>query len=176
MKSKLYFYLFFSLGIILIDCLSIFLHICGLINHIAIFILSMVLLALCDKLFSHTKQKGIKKEYQQIIDSNNSSEGNLDQKLLDITETMGFDTQQLLWLTQDRMSTFEKLANTTYDVEKYSEQNAASTQEISASISELTNVIKDMNIKIQGIDNYSDKSNKWLKENNKTLGSIELYI
>jgi methyl-accepting chemotaxis protein len=89
---------------------------------------------------------------------------------------MGFDTQQLLWISQDRLITFDKLANTIYEIEKFSEQNAASSQEISASISELTNLIKDINIKVYGIDDYTEKSINWLQENNKTIENIGVYI
>lgn len=172
MKLKLYFYLFFLLGIIATASISNLLNISGGINRMVIFVFSMFFLIVSDNLFNNTS----KKKSNIIVEPEGCISNNLNEKLFNITEIMGFDTQQLLWISQDRLITFDKLANTIYEIEKFSEQNAASSQEISASISELTNLIKDINIKVYGIDDYTEKSINWLQENNKTIENIGVYI
>ncbi|HSR05169.1 MAG TPA: phosphate/phosphite/phosphonate ABC transporter substrate-binding protein, partial [Proteiniclasticum sp.] len=100
----------------------------------------------------------------------------LDQALLGIAEDMGFDSQQLLWLSKDNISTFKALAKISYDIDTYSEQNAASSEEINASVSELVNTTDNLNKSVLEIEKYSVRSIDMLQKNQETIESISVFI
>ncbi|MDI6602372.1 MAG: phosphate/phosphite/phosphonate ABC transporter substrate-binding protein [Thermoanaerobacteraceae bacterium] len=97
---------------------------------------------------------------------------NVYESLLSISETMGFDTQQLAWLSKDNIKMFEQIAKIFYDIEEFSQQNAASTEEITASISELVTISERLKNGILKIEGQSSESTSMLKQDKKTLDSI----
>ncbi|MDR1771591.1 MAG: phosphate/phosphite/phosphonate ABC transporter substrate-binding protein [Hungatella sp.] len=101
---------------------------------------------------------------------------NLGERLFQIAETMGFDSQQLIWLSNDNMKTFEKVAKFSYEIEKLSEQNAASSEEINASINELVGACTNLNFGIIKIEDHSKTSIEMLDKNEQTLRSIGSFI
>ena len=68
-----------------------------------------------------------------------------------VAETMGFDTQQISWLSKDIMKTFNQISKIFTLIEENSHQNAASTEEITASINELSGISAKMRDNILNI-------------------------
>lgn len=104
------------------------------------------------------------------------SDSELDEALFGIAEDMGFDSQQLLWLSKDNINTFNTLAKISYEIESFSEQNAASSEEINASISELVGTSTSLNLSVVEIEKHSVKSIAMLNDNKKTIDSIGVFI
>ena len=100
----------------------------------------------------------------------------LDESLFGIAEDMGFDSQQLLWLSRDNINTFNTLAKISYDIESFSEQNAASSEEINASINELVGTATSLNTSVVEIEKHSVRSMAMLSDNKKTIDSIGVFI
>jgi len=92
--------------------------------------------------------------------------------LFSLSETVSFNAQQLLWLSKDNTIAFDQLAAGFYKAEELGQQNAASTQEITAGINELADSSKILNESIISMDEYSVKSIEMLKSNENTLRMI----
>jgi len=118
------------------------------------------------------EDEGKKKEEKE----KEGKQRDLDEALFGIAEDMGFDSQQLLWLSKDNLNTFKVLAKISYDIDTYSEQNAASSEEINASVSELVNTTNNLNQSVLEIEKYSVKSIDMLHKNQETIGSISVFI
>lgn len=100
----------------------------------------------------------------------------LGEHLFQVAETMGFDSQQLIWLSNDNIKTFEKVAKISYEIEKLSEQNAASSEEINASINEFAGACINLNSGIIKIEDHSRNSIEMLNKNEQTIRSIGSFI
>lgn len=94
-------------------------------------------------------------------------------KLFDLSESMNFDIQQLLWLSINNIKAFENLAKFFYKIQEYGEQNAASAEEITATMEEFVVHSDDLNNIIFDAEAESNKSYTMLGENKNTLGSIQ---
>ena len=103
-------------------------------------------------------------------------QNDLGEHLFQVAETMGFDSQQLIWLSNDNIKTFEKVAKISYEIEKLSEQNAASSQEINASINEFAGACINLNSGIIKIEDHSKNSIEMLNKNEQTIRSIGSFI
>lgn len=102
----------------------------------------------------------------------NKSENDFDGELFTIAESMGFESQQLLWLSHENIDTFKKVVEISDKIENYSQQNAASAQEINASINEFVNSSKGLNERVLEIKEHSEKSLEMLNDNKDTIESI----
>lgn len=100
----------------------------------------------------------------------------LSEKLFLLSEDLGFDSQELLWLTKENMKTFRSLAEISYEIDRYSEQNAASSEEINASVNELVATSTELNEKVLLIDRDSERSMDLLTKNQKTMEEIRVFI
>jgi len=100
----------------------------------------------------------------------------LSEKLFLLSEDLGFDSQELLWLTKENMKTFRSLAEISYEIARYSEQNAASSEEINASVNELVATSTELNEKVLLIDRDSERSMDLLTKNQKTMEEIRVFI
>lgn len=106
-----------------------------------------------------------------------TSEGSeLSDRLFQMAEDLGFDSQDLLWLTKETMKTFKDLVEISYEIDRYSEQNAASSEEINASVNELAETSADLNEKVLQMEKDSEKSVDLLAKNQKTMGEIQVFI
>ncbi len=117
-----------------------------------------------------------KRKEEQDVKARKEGKSELDEVLLGIAEEMGFDSQELLWLSKDNISTFTALSKISYDIDNYSEQNAASSEEINASVNELVNTTDILNQRVVGIERCSVKSIEMLHKNQETMGSISVFI
>lgn len=116
-----------------------------------------------------------KKEKEVNIETkaSNKKEGiDFDDKLFTIAEEMGFESQQLLWLSNENTSAFKKVVEISNKIENYSQQNAASAEEINASIADFVNNSKMLNDKVEEIEKYSESSLEMLNNNRETINSI----
>ena len=121
----------------------------------------------------------LRKEKGEASDADKSigtDADDLDEALFSIAEDMGFDSQQLLWLSKDNINTFNTLAKISYEIENYSEQNAASSQEINASVNELVATTNDLNSSVLEIEKHSETSIDMLHKNKQTMDSISVFI
>ena len=132
------------------------------------------LLAVFGAEFLFKKNKAGSVEHQ--ADHMNGGKGALDEALFGIAEDMGFDSQQLLWLSKDNLSTFKALAKISYDIDTFSEQNAASSEEINASVNELVGTTTSLNESVLEIEKHSVKSIEMLHKNQETISSISVFI
>ena len=178
MRQKSKFYLAIFIGMFLLQSTTILImDVSDLLRFCISFLGSIVLMYLLDGLLNRSKdnETNRKNTLQKEALTLNNREG-LDEKLFNIAETIGFDSQQLLWLTKDNINIFEKLSKTSYDIEKYSEQNAASSQEINASINELANSSASLNLNVEEIEKQSSTSIEMLEKNKETINGIKLFI
>ncbi len=131
---------------------------------------SILILAAADALFGKTGGE------PHPVKQKDHEQDELGERLFQVAETMGFDSQQLIWLSKDNMKTFEKVAKISYEIEKLSEQNAASSEEINASINELAGACTNLNSGIIKIEDHSKTSIEMLNKNERTIRSIGSFI
>lgn len=111
-------------------------------------------------------------ERQENKHEPSKKENDFDDELFTIAESMGFESQQLLWLSNENISTFNRVVEISNKIENYSQQNAASAEEINASINEFVNSSRSLNERVVEIEEHSEKSLKMLNENKDTIESI----
>lgn len=96
--------------------------------------------------------------------------------LLEISESLGFDSQQLLWQTKDNVNAFRALAKTSSDIDHNSEQNAASSQEINASIEELVQTAKQLRENSLKMEEDSNSSITMIERNQGTMEKVTHFM
>ncbi|PKM58407.1 MAG: phosphate/phosphite/phosphonate ABC transporter substrate-binding protein [Firmicutes bacterium HGW-Firmicutes-3] len=175
MNQKMKFYLVSGMGLLAVQGIIVFLSLGTWIGLSLTVVLSILVVVGADRLFNATgSQHGFGNE--QKVDHSRSIaddlKAGLDEKLFNIAEGLGFDSQQLLWLSQDNINTFNKLAKISYEIEGFSEQNAASSEEINASINELVGTSTNLNSSALEIEKHSQTSIEMLEKNKKTIQSI----
>ncbi|HYE83395.1 MAG TPA: phosphate/phosphite/phosphonate ABC transporter substrate-binding protein [Clostridia bacterium] len=113
-------------------------------------------------------------EAEKVQDGTNGKEitGSISENLAALAETVGFDTQQILWLSRDNIKAVEQLAGGFYEVEELSQQNAANTEEITAGISELADTSEKLRENILSMDGHMSRSIEMLRHNAVTLSGI----
>ncbi len=62
---------------------------------------------------------------------------------------MNFDIQQLLWMSQDSMNTFQKLISISKQIGTYSLQNTLNIQGINSDINELSEISSKLHNEIK---------------------------
>ncbi len=157
------------IGIIILQAIGTLLGLHGLTGFLFSVIGSTLIILAANYLFD-------KLNLQQSTIQQTVGKDELGEELFNVAETMGFDSQQLIWLSQNNMKTFEKLASISYDIEKFSEQNAASAEEINASINELAEACTDLNSGIIKIQQHSNTSIEMLDKNEQTISNIADFI
>lgn len=178
MSPKIKFYLLSVLGFILIHSMTYFIHLKFPWEIMISVIGSLGVIFTAEQVFSRYRDHKEIKSPKDLkpASSKHTVEDGLDDTLFNIAENMGFDSQQLLWLSQDNINTFEKLANLSYEIEKYCQQNAANSQEINASINELANIAINLNNSVIDIEKHSEVSIQMLDHNKAKISSIGDFI
>jgi|GEM_PF-245505 len=105
-------------------------------------------------------------------DDPEENEDNVNNELFTLLETMDFDIKRLSWHSEENVKVFNQIVVQADEVAELSEQNAASTEEISAEINEFTQVSDKLKSTIVRIEESSGKSVEMLNENRSTIGSI----
>ncbi len=101
---------------------------------------------------------------------------NINEGLFNISETMSVDIQQLLWLSENNVEAFKKLASFFRRIQENSEQNAASAQEITATMEEFVSNFHALNNNIIKIEDESEKSYHMLNSNKNTMEGIQKFM
>jgi methyl-accepting chemotaxis protein len=165
-------------GIIVIIAFQLLLNVVGLTGgkYLAAVILGNVLIYISGILYllklGMEERPEIKADKGQSDASASKITGNVSESLAALTETVGFDTQQILWLSRDNIKAFEQLASGFYEVEELSQQNAASTEEITAGISELVDTSEKLRENILSMEKHTSTSVEMLRNNVGTLNGI----
>ncbi|KZL94026.1 phosphate/phosphite/phosphonate ABC transporter substrate-binding protein [Clostridium magnum] len=156
-----------SIGII---CLNLCLFLVGGINFNSMWMLtagSILIITLCMYFLGWETKEKIDEKQTEIY----KKEEHYEQISL-TWQTIGFDIQQLLWLCKDSMKTLSNLVKVAYEVEKYSEQNNASTEEINAGINEFVSITEKLNNDLIAMEEDSKKSSELLKNNKESMEDI----
>lgn len=159
-----------AIAILLLQVVGLLFQFHGVGGFLYSVIGSILILVAADALFGKT---GVKSHPAR---RNGHGQDDLGERLFQVAETMGFDSQQLIWLSKDNMKTFEKVSKISYEIEKLSEENAASSEEINASINELADACTNLNSGIIKIEDHSQNSIEMLNKNERTIRSIGSFI
>lgn len=165
-------------GIIAIIAFQLLLNVVGLTGakHLTAVIFGNVLIYF--SVIQYLQKLGLEERQETKADKGQSDAsaskitGNINESLAALTETVGFDTQQILWLSRDNIKAFEQLASGFYEVEELSQQNAASTEEITAAISELADTSEKLRENILSMEKHTSTSVEMLRNNVGTLNRI----
>jgi len=112
------------------------------------------------------------KNMQPITPESDKIESSVYESLMSVSETVAFDTQQLLWLSQDNIMAFEQIVKSFYAIEGLSQQNTSSIEEIRTSINESVGISEKLKQSIVSIEGNSSKSLEMLKQNRSTIDGI----
>ena len=117
--------------------------------------------------------KASRKYMQQTTsDSTDTIDRSIYESLMSVSETVAFDTQQLLWLSKDNITAFEQIVKIFYTIEGLSQKNTSSLEEIRANINELAEISENLKESIVGIEGNSSRSLEMLKQNRTTVDGI----
>lgn len=103
-------------------------------------------------------------------------EKDLSKKLAKVSETLGFDIQQLLWLSKGNIQMFNRIVESFHGIEANSQSNSASIEEITASIDEFISNTEKLNENISMIDAESEKSINLLDINKEKIKNVETFM
>ncbi|MGK0468222.1 phosphate/phosphite/phosphonate ABC transporter substrate-binding protein [Clostridium sp.] len=101
---------------------------------------------------------------------------NINEELFALLETMDFDIKRLTWHSEENVTVFNQIVKQSSKVVELSEENVASTEEISAGINEFTEVSDKLKKNIVMIEESSTKSIEMLSENRNTISGISSLI
>ncbi|MCY6372813.1 phosphate/phosphite/phosphonate ABC transporter substrate-binding protein [Clostridium ganghwense] len=118
------------------------------------------------------------KRKQNIIENKqvNVENHNTYEEIFTIFENLSFDIQQLLWISEDSMKTFEKLVDISKQIATYNLQNTSNVQEINAGINAFMEISQKLNSEIIQVEKDSIKSFEILDKNRQTLSNITNYV
>lgn len=120
--------------------------------------------------------KNSKYDQQNQVAQRDIISDQLYESLLNAIETLGFDVQQIFWQTNDNISTFTQLVHAFYEIVQHNENNAASTEEILASIKQLTELSTKLKYDLEVIEGKTIESADNLKHNKSIIGNIGTFI
>lgn len=103
-------------------------------------------------------------------------EKDVNKKLAKVSETLGFDIQQLLWLSKGNIQMFNKIVDSFHGIEANSQSNSASVEEITASINDFISNTEKLNDNITMIEEESSKSINLLDDNKEKIKNVETFM
>ncbi len=171
MQGKNYYFIIFILVLFLQIGMYFFISSRNLMFILNLIILLGVLLLINEK----TKNRKADKSVNEALD-HQSIEKDLNKKLAKVSETLGFDIQQLLWLSKGNIQMFNKIVESFHGIESNSQSNSASVEEISASINEFISNTEKLNENISMIDQESEKSIVLLDANKEKIKNVETFM
>src|SRR5208337_3118262 len=115
--------------------------------------------------------KASRKYTQQMTSgSTDTIDRSIYESLMSVSETVAFDTQQLLWLSKDNITAFEQIVKIFYTIEGLSQKNTSSLEEIRANINELAEISENLKESIEG---NSSRSLEMLSRTEQRLTVLE---
>ena len=124
------------------------------------------------KVASGVEDKIEKKELDECVEKRDE----ITEKLFEIVESIGFDTQQLLFLSKDNVSAFENLTKTSRDIARDMEENVANAEEVNANTNEISNHSKELNNMVVKMEKASVESIEMLSKNRVILDNINTSV
>lgn len=121
-------------------------------------------------MFRRRTQGDVEEKIEKVMDKETVG------RLFSIIETMGIDTQQIIWLVKDNISGFNSLAGLSKEIEGLSQLNAANNEELMASINEFVSQLKGLNENIGNIEDRSKESMEQLEENREISLSMVRFL
>lgn len=106
----------------------------------------------------------------------NNNTDHISSDLIKVSQTIGFDIQQLLWLSKGNIKMFNKIVNNFHSIEENSQSNSASIEEITASINEFISNSERLNKNIVLIDENTGHSIKLLNNNREKIENVEIFM
>lgn len=91
-------------------------------------------------------------------------------------QTIGYDIQQLLWLSKDSVEILNKITSVSQKVGDYTEQNSASIEEINSNVSQFACTEEKLNNSVIDIEKSSEKSLQILDNNKAFINDIGDYL
>lgn len=155
-------------------CLNLSLFLFGWTNLKSMAVLiggSIVIIALCVLMLDCETKEEVYEKHNEIDKKEEYYE-----QISSTWQTIGFDIQQLLWLCKDSMKTLSNLVRISHEVENYSKQNNASTEEISAGINEFGTMTGKINNYLIIMEEKSRESSEILKNNKESMEYIEGHL
>ncbi|QAT40458.1 phosphate/phosphite/phosphonate ABC transporter substrate-binding protein [Clostridium sp. JN-9] len=123
---------------------------------------------------SKNKQKNMKNiSHEKPSDVEKTNEYD---ELFSAWQTIGYDIQQLLWLSKDSVEVLKKITSVSQEVGQYTEQNSASIEEINSNVSEFAGTEEKLNNSVINIEESSEKSLKILDSNKAIINDIGEYL
>lgn len=99
--------------------------------------------------------------------------------LLDLSEQISFEAQQLIWLSNTNNERSQSLVKIFNDIASSSEENASSIEEISSSIQELSSLSNTINEKAEYVQEVfshtisnAEENRNWIREAGETLAEV----
>ena len=141
-------------------------------------ILAIILIGALDLVLifnnSKNKQKNMKNiSHEKPSDVEKTNEYD---ELFSAWQTIGYDIQQLLWLSKDSVEVLKKITSVSQEVGQYTEQNSASIEEINSNVSEFAGTEEKLNNSVINIEESSEKSLKILDSNKAIINDIGEYL
>ena len=141
-------------------------------------ILAIILIGALDLVLifnnSKNKQKNMKNiSHEKPSDVEKTNEYD---ELFSAWQTIGYDIQQLLWLSKDSVDVLKKITSVSKEVGEYTEQNSASIEEINSNVSEFAGTEEKLNNSVINIEESSEKSLKILDSNKAIINDIGEYL
>ncbi|EDS78293.1 methyl-accepting chemotaxis protein [Clostridium botulinum C str. Eklund] len=145
------------------------------INGIIIAIINILILHFMTRSI-YSDHRELDKDVIENDDSNGKQDNKIKDSILTASEDIAFNSQQLLWTAQNNINAFKSIHDMSYKVENYCQQNAASSQEINASINQFVCFSKNLNDNIIKMRGYSVDSVKMLNDNRNIVESIGVFL
>ncbi len=165
--------LLLCIAIIIINSLTFFIKENNLYLILAIILIDALDLVL---IFNNSKNK--QKDMKSISYEKPSDVGKTNEydELFSAWQTIGYDIQQLLWLSKDSVDVLKKITSVSKEVGEYTEQNSASIEEINSNVSEFAGTEEKLNNSVINIEESSEKSLKILDSNKEIINDIGKYL
>lgn len=138
------------------------------------FIIFLGIIMFINNMQSSNEDQSINKEKEE--NDNHVFDKKISQELSKVSETLGFDIQQLLWLSKGNIQMFNKIVESFHGIEANSQSNSASIEEITASIDEFISNTEKLNENISMIDEESEKSINLLDINKEKIKNVETFM
>ena len=141
-------------------------------------ILAIILIGALDLVLIFNNSKNKQKDMKNISHEKPSDveKTNEYDELFSAWQTIGYDIQQLLWLSKDSVEVLKKITSVSQEVGQYTEQNSASIEEINSNVSEFAGTEEKLNNSVINIEESSEKSLKILDSNKAIINDIGEYL
>lgn len=127
-------------------------------------------------MLNNSKSKQMDKKSISYEKSEKVEKVNEYDELFSAWQTIGYDIQQLLWLSKDSVEVLKKITSVSQEVGEYTEQNSASIEEINSNVSEFASTEEKLNNSVINIEESSEKSLKILDSNKTFINDIGEYL